>query len=226
MTYLTERGIGHPTPHGVVPIVPAAAIYDLNYKRPLAPSAEDAYQACLHAKENNHDSGRIGAGTGATVGKLILQAHRMTAGFGFAEITLSTGVQVIACAVVNAVGDVRDATGRIIAGARYDNGEFANCEQYLLSGKAEIDLFAHANTTLVAVFTNAKFSKDGLKRVGKMALAGMARAISPIFTRYDGDIIFCVSLGKEVVSELTIGSMAAEAVKQAIWNAVKDSEIV
>ncbi len=226
MTYLTERGIGHPTPHGVVPIVPAAAIYDLTYKSPLPPSAEDAYQACLHAKENNKASGRIGAGTGATIGKVVLHANPMHGGLGYAEVSLPSGVKVSAYVVVNAVGDVIDATGSIVAGAKYENGEFANCEKYLLSGRAEIDLFSHSNSTLVALFTNAKLTKDELKRIGKMAIAGMARAVSPIFTRYDGDILFCVSIGEHRFSELTIGAMAAEAVKLAIWDAIKNSEIL
>lgn len=226
MTYLTERGIGHPTPHGVVPIVPAASIYDLSYKHPLPPTAQHAYEACLAAKENNRDSGRIGAGTGATIGKLIRTASAMTSGIGYAELKLESGAQVIAYAVVNSVGDVRDAKGNIVAGARYPDGKFANCEQYLLSGQAETDLFSHGNTTLVAVFTNVKFTKEELKRVAKMAIAGMARAISPIFTKFDGDILFCVSTGDRVVSELTIGTMAAEAVRLSILDSVKASETI
>lgn len=225
MTYLTERKLGHKTRHGVVPIVPAAAIYDLAYKNAEPPTAQDAYEACLKAQEDNIELGRVGAGTGATVGKLIPTAHHMTGGLGRAEMTLPDGIQVIAYAVVNCVGDVRNAQNQIIAGAKLD-GRFADCEQYLLSGQGEKDLFAHANTTLVAIFTNATFQKGELKRIAKMATAGMARAISPIFTRYDGDILFCVSLGDKVVSELTIGTVAAEAVRLAILEAVKHSEII
>lgn len=226
MTYLTERGIGHPTPHGIVPIVPAAAIYDLSYQQPLAPSAENAYQACLSATENNQRRGRIGAGTGATIGKIIPNTKRMSAGLGFAEIHLANGIQVLAYAVVNTVGDVLNAAGEIVAGAILPNGNFANCEKYLLSGQAEIDLFNHANTTLVAIITNAKLAKPELKRIGKMAVAGMARAISPAFTPFDGDIVFCVSVGDKIVSELSVGTMAAKAVQLAILNAVKDVEVI
>lgn len=226
MTYLAQRHIGHPTLHGPVPIVPAAAIYDFGYKNPLAPTAEDAYQACLAARENHTESGRIGAGTGATVGKLIPGAKHMTGGLGCAQIRLENGIEVIAYAVVNCVGDVRDLANEIIAGARNAQGEFADCEQYLLSGEGEKDLFAHTNTTLVAVFTNAQFTKAELKRIAKMGTAGMARAIAPIFTRFDGDILFCMSVGEHVASELTIGTMAAAAVRSAILNAVKDSEII
>lgn len=226
MTYLTERSIGHPTKHGVVPIVPTAAIYDLIYKSALPPTPEEAYQACLKAHENNKNAGRIGAGTGATVGKLIFHANRMSGGLGYGEVNLPHGIQVIAYAVVNAVGDVINAQGNIVAGAKYQNGEFANCEKYLLSGRAEIDLFSHSNSTLVGLFTNAKFSKDELKRIAKMAISGIARAVSPVFTRYDGDILFCVSVGQHSISELTIGMMAVEAIQLAIWDAVKNSEVI
>lgn len=226
MTYLAERGIGHPTLQGVVPIVPAAAIYDLNYKKAIAPTAQQGYEAACSASLDNTQSGRIGAGTGATVGKLIPNKFSMTSGVGRGEISLNNGVTVISYAVVNSVGDVRKSDGEIVAGACEQDGTFANCEQYLLSGQAERDLFAHSNTTLAVVFTNAKFDKSELKRIGKMALAGMARAIVPIFTRYDGDILFCVSVGNEVASEITIGALAAEAVRNAILDGVKNSSRV
>lgn len=226
MTYLTERHIGHPTLHGVVPIVPAVAIYDLSHLSSEPPMAKEAYEACLSARDDNEESGQIGAGTGATVGKLIPQAKPMTGGLGRAVLKLSGGIEVIAYAIVNCVGDVRDATNQIIAGARLKDGSFADCEKYLISGDGEKDLFAHANTTLVAVFTNAAFSKNELKRIAKMGTAGMARAIAPIFTRYDGDILFCVSVGDKTASELTIGTMAAEAVRLAILDAVKNSEVI
>jgi L-aminopeptidase/D-esterase-like protein len=226
MDYLTERGIGHPILHGVVPIVPAAAIYDLSYKQALSPTAEQAYQACLSAKEDNSESGRIGAGAGATIGKIIPHAKSMSGGLGYAQLELANGLQVAAYAVVNTIGDVRNAAGEIIAGACDEQGSFADCQQYLLSGKAESELFTSMNTTLVMVATNAKLAKDELKRVGKMAVAGMARAISVAFTRFDGDMIFCVSVGDHDAGELTVGALAAEAVRLAIMDAVKDSEII
>lgn len=224
MRYLAERNIGHPTLRGVVPIVPACAIYDLARLKPKPPIADEAYEACLSASEENRETGRVGAGCGATIGKLIPQAHPMTGGLGRAELTLENGLTVMAYAVVNCVGDVRDKTNTIIAGAKNAKGEFANCEEYLLSGQGEKDLFSHTNTTLVAIFTNAKFSKGELRRIAKMGTAGMGRAIAPIFTRYDGDILFCISLGKIVASELTVGTMAAEAVRLAILDAVKNAE--
>lgn len=225
MRYLQEKGIGHPVPSGVVPIVPAAAIYDLSNLADHIPSAEDAYAACVNSSEENTEFGRIGAGTGATVGKLIPFAKSMASGIGRASLTQKAGLEVIAYVVVNSVGDVREH-GKMIAGARDAHGRFADCEKFLLDGGAESNLYTNSNTTLAAVFTNAKFSKDECQRVAKMATAGMARAISPAFTRFDGDIVFCMSVGEVPASELTVGAMAAEAVRLAIINAVKDSVIL
>lgn len=239
MQYLAEHNIGLNLPHGVVPIVPCAAIYDLSYKAASPPTDQDAYQACVDARETNTESGRIGAGTGATVGKIVPEAKRMTGGLGRAEVSLPNGLQVVAYAVVNAVGDIRDAQNNIVAGARKPNGDFIDSTQYLLSGQAEQMIFSHMaarnasnhsnknmNTTLVAVFTNALFNKSELKRLARMSIAGMARAINPVFTCYDGDILFCVSLGEMKASLLMAGSIAAEAVRLSILNAVKHSEIV
>ena len=103
---------------------------------------------------------------------------------------------------------------------------FADCKQFLISGEAEEVFFNSANTTLAAVFTNAKFSKSELKRVAKMAIAGMAQAIAPVFTCYDGDILFSVSVGDKKASVMTIGVMAAEVVRLAILDAVKDAEVI
>lgn len=221
MRYLHEKDIGHPVPSGVVPIVPAAAIYDLHYLRETFPSPENAYEACKKAIEDNKEHGRVGAGTGATIGKLIPYAKPMMGGLGRAVLKQSGGLEVAAYAVVNSVGDIYD-NGKIIAGARDVKGNFANCEKFLLTGQPEADLFGHSNTTLAAVFTNAKFDADVVKRIAKMAVAGVARAVSPVFTRFDGDIVFCMSVGQVSASELIVGAMAAEAVRLAILDAVKE----
>lgn len=226
MRYLTEQGIGLALPHGTVPIVPAAAIYDLAHKTPLPPTDADAYRACVHAIEGNEEQGQVGAGTGATVGKIIPGAIQMQGGLGVAKQQLANGLEVIVYAVVNPVGDVRDATNQIIAGAKTIDGEFADCEKYIFSGAGEKHLIQRANTTLVAVFTNAAFSKTELKRISKMAIAGMARAIAPVFSCYDGDILFAISLGQHEASVFSVGTIAAELVRQAIVNAVQNSQLV
>jgi L-aminopeptidase/D-esterase-like protein len=225
MQFLRERGVGHPVPHGVVPIVPAAAIYDMAYLTDHYPGAADAYQACLQAVANDTQRGRIGAGTGATVGKLIPQALCMSGGLGRAVLTQADGLSVIVYVVVNAVGDVRDQ-GEIIAGACDQHGQLLNCEQFLLSGRASQDIFSGSNTTLAAVFTNASLDKSAAKRIAKMAVAGLARTLVPAFTCFDGDTVFCMSLGEHQAAELTIGAMAAEAVRLAVIDAVRDSVII
>ncbi len=223
--YLAERQIGHPVPTGVVPIVPAAALYDLAYKTPGFPSPDDAYQACLNATEENIAHGRIGAGTGATVGKLVPGARCMTGGLGRYALVLPDGLEVIAYVAVNSVGDVWQE-GAIMAGACDKDGHFVDCEKYILAGHDEIELFSQAHTTLAAIFTNAALDKAGCLRMAKMAAAGLARAIKPVSTGYDGDIVFCFSLGAHKASELTVGTMAAEALRLAIVQAVTDAEIV
>jgi L-aminopeptidase/D-esterase-like protein len=160
------------------------------------------------------------------VGKLIPHARTMTGGLGRAEITLADGVKIIAFAVVNAGGDVLDAAGNIIAGAQWEDGTFVNTSRWLCTHPEALSFFQCANTTLVAVFTNAKFSKTELMRINRMAVAGMARAISPLFTCYDGDILFTISLGEQQASVLTTGTAAAEAVRLAIVDAVRTSVVV
>jgi L-aminopeptidase/D-esterase-like protein len=226
MRWLNDANQGWATPHGVVPIVPAAAIYDLVVNQALPPTADDAYAACQTATEDNTQFGRIGAGTGASVGKVIAEGQRMSGGIGRAEFTLPDGATVLVYVVVNSVGDVRDTSGKIIAGARMPNGEFGDCERWLQSGQHEKRLSLKGNTTLAAIFTDAKFSKAELQRIAKMAVAGMARAISPAFTRYDGDIIFCVSLGERTATEVVIGAVATGLIQQAIINAVQGSTVL
>jgi L-aminopeptidase/D-esterase-like protein len=226
MRYLTESGIGLRLPHGTVPIVPAVAIYDLAHKTPLPPTDVDAYRACVHATEGNEEQGQVGAGTGATVGKIVPHAMPMQGGLGVAKLQLASGLEVVVYAVVNPVGDVRDANNQIIAGAKTKDGQFADCEKYLFSGVGEKEFIQRANTTLVAVFTNAALTKTELRRVCKMAIAGMARAIAPVFSCYDGDILFAISLGVQAASVFTVGTIAAELVRQAIVNAVQDSQLL
>lgn len=225
MRYIFEQGIGHPVPHGSIPIVPTVALYDMAYKTAVSPSADHAYQACLNAEEDNDESGRIGVGTGATVGKLVPNAWCMTGGLGRASVKLENGLEVIAYVAVNAVGDVRDGN-RIIAGAVDDNGAFCDTEKYLLSGHAEVDLFELGNTTLAAIFTNAALDKSAAKRIARMATAGLARAISPVGTLFDGDVVFCMSVGEYDASELSVGVMAVDAVRLAILDAVRDAVVV
>lgn len=224
MRYLGERGIGQPVPAGVVPIVPTAALYDMSYQEAAFPSVQQSYEACLAATEDNSERGRLGVGTGATVGKLVPETRSMTGGLGRAVLRIGDGLEVIAYAAVNCAGDVVE-NGKVIAGGVDASGALVSCADYLLGGGQEKTFFTGAHTTLAAIFTNAKLDKSACQRTAKMASAGMARAIEPAFTHYDGDIVFCMSLGAVPVSELTLGTLAAEALRLAILDAVGESEV-
>jgi len=220
MRWCKEQNRGFQTDFGRVPIVPCFGLFDLGFKESTFPSADDAYQACLNAELNNTQCGNIGAGTGATVGKFVADATPMQGGLGYAEISLPGGLKVIAYAAVNSLGDIYDNAGKIIAGAKNKDGTFVSCNKHLLEGKHASEK-SPSNTTLVAVFTNADFSKPELKRIAKVAISGMARSISPVFTRFDGDILVCGALPEGIkASENTVAAMAAEVVKQAIANSI------
>ncbi len=171
--------------------------------------------------------GSVGAGTGATVGKMFGMRQAMKSGVGSATMQLPGGVLVSALAAVNAFGDVRDpATGKILAGARTakDSREFSNTAEAMKHGAMERSAgggFRRSNTTLVVVATNVALSKTGATKLAQLASLGVARTISPVWTTFDGDLVIALSVG-EVRGELnTLGVGAAEAVSQAIVRAVK-----
>lgn len=143
----------------------------------------------------------------------------MKGGFGYAQLTGADGLIVGAAAVVNSLGDISNEQGRVIAGARYSDGSFANVVHDLTADPFGITNLSQGNTTLAAIFTNAQFNKAQLTRIAKMASAGMARAIMPIFSQYDGDVIFSVSLGNIRADELVVGTLAAAALQKAIVSA-------
>ncbi len=224
MEYQQEQGRGLATPGRIVPIVPTACIFDLAYGEPVYPAAQDAYDACKVATNSEYARGRVGVGSGATVGKGLENGRPMTGGFGVGHI--QTGeLKVLACAAVNAFGDVRE-NGKIIAGAVDTHGQFLNIEQHLLRGSAEARTSLPQNTTLVAVVTNAALNQEALFIVAKMATAGFARALSPALSPWDGDLVFSVSAG-QVRSDVTlVGTVAAEATRLAILDAVRESQVI
>lgn len=226
MQYLQKQEIGQATPAGLVPIVPGASLFDLSYVQNHAPNAAEAYTACESAYENNIAQGQIGAGTGATIGKIIPNAKHMTGGFGIAELSGINNLIVRAYAAVNCIGDIYNEKGQIIAGGVDANGQFIDANKALLQGNSPELLLEQTNTTLICIVTNAVFDKGTLKRICKMAVAGIGRAIAPVFTCYDGDIIFCISNGNVSATEFSVGVIAAEAVRLAILNAVKNSRVI
>lgn len=226
MQWLHEQNRGYQTRFGLVPIVPTAGIYDFVVKGKAFPTSEDAYLACQHASKNNTLRGRIGGGTGATVGKWLTEGKAMSGGFGYAQLDADKNLQVLVCAVVNSVGDVIDEQGKVIAGAIDNQGQLVNANDMIAAGGLAEIAIQKQNTTLVAVFTNAVLNKPALTRIAKMASAGIARATVPAFTRYDGDVVFSVSMGSIVADEVVVGTMAARATHLAILNAVSDSIII
>jgi L-aminopeptidase/D-esterase-like protein len=207
----------------VVPIGPTAAVFDLG---PLGrpdrwPTADDGYAAC-EAASRTVPEGSVGAGTGTTVGKILGVAAAMKGGVGSWSIRQGDLV-VAALAVVNALGDVRDANGGIIAGARAKAG-FVDARAYLASGQGHQTSFGRSpqNTTLVVVGTNADLPRGALAELAHMAGDALAQRITPVGTQYDGDVIFAVSTARvPVASALPIEILAQDATAMAIERAVR-----
>ncbi len=228
MKWLDENNIGYKGMGGPnVPIVPAAVLYDLGVGDvKIRPNAESGYKACAGASAGPVEEGNVGAGAGATIGKLLGPQWAMKAGLASVSIKVGdTGVVVGAMVAVNAAGDIWNRhTGKWIAGARSATAAdgLARAMDQLLAGKGMVLPAAGTNTTLGVVATNAALTKDEATKVAQMAQDGYARAINPVHTPYDGDTIFALSTGtfKEKVSVLAVGAVAAVAVSRAVIRAV------
>jgi L-aminopeptidase/D-esterase-like protein len=222
MTFLEEKGYGYVTGFGVVPIVPAAVIYDLNIgNASVRPLAENAYQACTEASDNFNSQGCIGVGTGATIGKWAGITNAMKGGLGTATVTMDK-IKVTAVSVVNSVGDVIDETGKVIAGALDQNGQLI--AETDLTKRWQIPQVGFAqNTVLAVIMTNARLSKLETYIVSKRAQHGLARAIIPASTSYDGDVIFTLARGNETADMDLIGEMGAEALRRSIISGTKSA---
>ena len=225
MRYLEENGYGYPTAAGKIPIVPAAILYDLNLGDPkIRPDAEAGYKACSSAKPGLVEEGSVGAGAGATVGKLA-GGTRMKGGIGTSSIKLPSGVVVGAMVAVNCAGDVIDPkTGKIVAGALVPGGqEFLNIMEAYRSG-SDVTRTPRPgeSTTIGVVATNAAFNKTQMTKIAQMAHDGIARAINPAHMPYDGDTLFalCTGTSPAPANHGIIGALAAEAVSEAIVRAV------
>lgn len=228
MQYLEERGHGFDVGVAKVPIVPAAVLFDLAVgDANVRPNAKMGYSACEDAEKGKTVYGQIGAGTGATVGKLYGFEYAMTSGVGTYSLTLENGVTVAAIIAVNAVGDVRDSdTGNILAGARdRETDVFLDCNKALL-GETPFKMGElSTNTTIGVVATDAKLSKAEAGKVAQMAHNGYARSISPIHTSMDGDTLFALSYGDKKASVDAIGLAASIVVSKAIESIFKGDVI-
>ncbi len=223
MRYLESRGVGFAAGRSRIPIVPAAVIFDLNLGSNKArPDQGMTTWACRNATTVVAE-GSLGAGTGATVGKLLGIAHATKGGVGFESLTLTGGTVVQALAVVNAFGDVVEpASGRVLAGARTSpaSAQFVRTAELMFQGKIR-KKFAATNTTLIVVMTNAALDKLQTTKVAQMAQDGLARAICPVHTQFDGDLVFALSMGQKRADLNTVGTAAAEVTARAIVRGVK-----
>ncbi len=226
MRYLEERGLGFETGFGKVPIVPAAVLFDLSVGDPkIRPNADCGYRAAAAASSGPVAEGNVGAGAGATIGKLAGAARAMRGGLGTASITTPSGLTVAALVAVNAAGDIVDpSTGRVVAGVRTPDGKgLADARTLIRSGAlSRPDAFGR-NTTLAVVATNAVLTKAQATKMAQMAQDGLARAISPVHTPLDGDTVFALATGSRpgVPDMVTVGALAADAVSEAILRAVR-----
>ncbi len=234
MRYLEEQKIGFNTGAGLVPIVPAAILFDLNLGRAdVRPDAEMGYQACLAASTEAVTEGNVGAGTGASVGKLFGAKQAMKSGLGSASIEIGGGVVVGAIVAVNAFGDVIDPrSGEIVAGVRSADvgplhigapGYFADTMNLMKSflGRTVLGFATRANTVLAVVAVNASLTKAEANKMAQMAQDGLARTVRPAHTMLDGDTVFALATGGKGVDVSTVGAFAAEALSQAILRAVR-----
>lgn len=226
--WLEEKDIGFDVRVARVPIVPAAVLFDLAIGRAdVRPDAAMGYAACQAAVNpaSELQAGTIGAGTGATVGKILGPAGRMKGGLGTAVIELAPGLWVGALFAVNCLGDVVDPTsGRILAGARkLPEGDFVDTME-ALKKRMMGSFTSSGNTVIGIVATNASLSKEAANKVAQMAHDGLARAIRPAHTMFDGDTIFTLATGQGQPADVTfIGAYAAEATAQAIVDAVQQA---
>ena len=231
MQYLEERGIGLPVGEAIVPLVVEACIFDLECGKNIRPDAAMGYAACVQAETNPPLlEGNHGVGTGATVGKLLGVERMMKSGLGSYAVALGE-VQVGAVVAVNALGDVLDEGGKVLAGLRAENGRsLSDTRAMMLTQGDRLDAILAgagamaANTTIGAIITNARFEKTQLTKVAAMASNGMVRAIRPVNTTADGDSIFALSVGQVAADVNVVGTAAAYVLEQAIRRAVRSAK--
>ncbi|MCX6032692.1 MAG: P1 family peptidase [Chloroflexi bacterium] len=225
MRYLRERGVGYKSGPVRVPIVPAAILFDLAVGRSdVYPDAEMGYAACLAANDAAVAEGNVGAGTGCSAGKALGAGRATKTGLGSAAIDLGGGLVVAALIAVNPFGDVVDEASRIVAGTRRLRGAgFADTLVLLRTITGKLALRVAGATVIGVVATNARLDKEGANKVAQMAQDGVARAIRPAHTLFDGDTLFALATGKVRASVTLVGAYAAEVVAQAIGRAARSA---
>jgi L-aminopeptidase/D-esterase-like protein len=228
MRYLDERNVGFKVRNVNVPIVPAAVLIDLfvGDNPSVRPTADCGYRAAQAAMSAPVAEGNVGAGAGATVGKIAGLERGMKGGLGSAAVIMPDGLIVSAIVAVNALGDVIDpSTGRVVAGVRTPDGTGLADARLLLRSGVALRAFAGENSTIGVVATNATLNKTQATKIAQMAHDGYARAIAPIHTHADGDTIFAVATGARAgdADVSRIGALAADVMAQAIVRAVRQA---
>lgn len=225
MQFLEEQGIGLEVGFGVVPIVPAAVLFDLAVgDHRIRPDRAMGYQAAAAASTEACAQGNVGAGTGASVGKLNGFANAMKSGLGSASMRLPNGLTVGAIVAVNAVGHVVDPqTGSILAGPRDELGRVQDSVE-MMKARSFSPIPPGTNTTIAVVASNAVLTKAEAKKVAQMAHDGLARTIRPIHTMFDGDTIFAVATGGMEASVDLIGTLCADVLAEAVIAAIQSAE--
>ena len=223
--WLDERGAGYQTSAARVPIVPSAILFDLGIGDPkIRPTADCGYRARPPRAVRPVTEGSVGAGAGATVGKMRGLSRAMRGGIGSAAMTLPNGLIVAALVAVNAYGDVIDpATGAVVAGVRTEDGRALADARRLLRDAPPAAPGVAENTTLAVVATNARLTKPQAVRLAQMAHDGFARAISPAHTPSDGDTVFALATAARTEPDdlLLVGALAADVTAEAILRAVR-----
>lgn len=224
MQWLEENNIGLAVGFGLVPIVPAAVLFDLPVgDAKIRPDASAGYQACVAASRNSPMEGNVGAGTGALVGKVFGLNRAMRGGIGSAAVTVD-GITVGAIIACNAMGDVIDpATGQVLAGARtHDGAALINSRDAILNGEVPKPVLAGTNTSIGVIATDAILTKAQAHRLALVAHDGLARSINPVHTLSDGDTLFALGTGKAGKSAgmLLLSTLAAEVTARAVVRAV------
>jgi L-aminopeptidase/D-esterase-like protein len=229
--WLERAGRGYETPGGLVPLVPAAVVYDLLSGDPSRRPGPEEGEAACEAATAEPDLGSVGAGTGAAVGKLRGREFAVKGGVGLSAQHMPQGAKLTALAVVNAVGDVIAEDGTVLAGARGDDGGFIGTTRQLRTRLIEPPQYRRGepieNTTLICLATDAALSKTDCGIVAKMAHAGMARAVDPVHSAADGDVVFVMASGTApAVDPLIVGVVGAALTSEAIRDACRQASSV
>lgn len=226
--WLEQQGIGYRTPAGIVPLVPAAVVYDLASGDAAARPGPDQGRAACEAATGRVERGSVGAGSGAAVGKVLGREQSVKAGVGLASQALPAGPVLSALAVANAFGDVLGEHGEVLAGAWREGEGYIGTTELLRSQPFELPPSERdqpeGNTVLVCIATDAELSKTDCAIVAKMAHAGVARAVDPVNTAVDGDVAFCLASGTagpahSLVTGVVAAALAAEAIRDAVRQA-------